>query len=67
MIEAFNKHPRADRGAALDKIREDLKRSPAETEKLTKQLEHGKDTSKPMSVPIGVYLLKTFFYPHDIF
>lgn len=42
-IEAFNQHPRTDRGAVLEKMRADLTRSPAETEKLTKQLEQGMD------------------------
>jgi hypothetical protein len=42
-IESFNKQPATTRSVALERMRESFKREPGAAEKLTKQLEQGKD------------------------
>jgi hypothetical protein len=42
-IEIFNKQPAPTRGVALERMRENFKREPGAAEKLTQQLEQGKD------------------------
>jgi hypothetical protein len=42
-IESFNKQPSTARGVELERMRENFKREPGAAEKLTKQLEQGKD------------------------
>jgi hypothetical protein len=42
-IENFNKQPATVRGMELKRMRENFKREPGAAEKLTKQLEQGKD------------------------
>ena len=42
-IENFNKQPTTARGVALERMRENFKRTPGAAEKLTKQLEQGND------------------------
>ena len=42
-IENFNKQPATARGLVLERMRENFKREPRAAEKLTKQLEQGKD------------------------
>ena len=42
-IENFNKQPASARGAMLERMRENFKREPGAAEKLTQQLEQGKD------------------------
>jgi len=43
VIESFNKQPVTARRVALERMRENFKREPDAAEKLTKQLEQGKD------------------------
>jgi hypothetical protein len=42
-IENFNKQPSTARGVELERMRENLKREPDAAEKLTQQLEQGKN------------------------
>ena len=42
-IESFNKQPVTAQGVALERMRENFKREPGAAEKLTQQLEQGKD------------------------
>ena len=42
-IENFNKQPATARGVELERMRENFKREPGAAEKLTQQLEQGKD------------------------
>jgi hypothetical protein len=42
-IENFNKQPATARGVALERMGENFKRTPGAAEKLTKQLEQGKE------------------------
>jgi hypothetical protein len=42
-IENFNKQPTSAQGMELKRMRENFKRTPGAAEKLTKQLEQGKD------------------------
>jgi hypothetical protein len=42
-IENFNKQPTTARSVVLERMRENFKRTPGAAEKLTKQLEQGKD------------------------
>jgi hypothetical protein len=42
-IESFNKQPATTRSVALERMRESFKHEPGAAEKLTKQLEQGKD------------------------
>ena len=42
-IENFNKQPATAQGVALERMRENIKRTPGAAEKLTQQMERGKD------------------------
>jgi hypothetical protein len=42
-IESFNKQPATAQGVALELMREKIKRTPGAVEKLTQQMEQGKD------------------------
>jgi zona occludens toxin (predicted ATPase) len=42
-IENFNKQPTSARGLELERMRESFKREPSAAEKLTQQLEQGKN------------------------
>jgi hypothetical protein len=43
IIESFNKQPATARGGALELMLEKIKRTPGAVEKLTQQMEQGKD------------------------